>query len=226
MSVFSKRVGSWVCVFWGLLVSSPGWASTDEQVWFQWLALGKPTESFRLWLELQPRYSFGRGAWTTVLVRPGVGWQLSPSWSVWAGHLWLPALGGTAREEQRPWAQAMHASRWGSVSVVHRFRYEFRMFQGARPSSRVRYVLRVAVPVTAGEALSAVVADEIFWSIDGAEGVADAGFDQNRLFVGGMYRWSPHWAVDVGYLWLRQRRPAPEPDRTQHIALVALQTAF
>ena len=198
-------------------------ADTDAQSWMQFLSQGKLPSQVRLWTELQPRFGSGVGGLTTLLIRPAIGWQVTDDLSLWGGYAWAPLLKPTSRNEHRAWAQAIYVAQPFGGTFTQRLRMESRFFESASASAfRLRYQARLAIPVALENALSLVVYDEVFLSLNDASPVITSGFDQNRLFVGAFHRFSPQLAIDIGYLWNAVRRPGAPENRTNHVIMLSL----
>lgn len=205
----------------------PAHAESEAQSWVQFLSQGKLTQDLRLWAELQPRYSFDRGKMTTVLIRPGLGWQLTPELSVWAGWAWTPLLNPSWRNEHRLWTQAVYAVNLDSVTFTQRMRFETRFIENiSDPGLRLRYQVRFSVPVALEDALQLVVYDEVFISLNNPAPSIGSGFDQNRLFVGGFFRVSPHFAFDLGYMWNAVKNFQLATTKMNHVLMTSLYFPF
>ena len=73
----------------------------------------------RWFAEAQPRVSLTTGRFDRLLLRPAVGFQLTPEVSLWAGYGWTPSFTPSYRDEQRPWQQLLVEQRFGVVSLVN-----------------------------------------------------------------------------------------------------------
>jgi len=203
--------------------SAGAFADSDVQSWIQFLSQGKLTPQLRLWTEVQPRFGSGVGGLTTLMVRPGVGWQVNEEFSLWGGYAWTPLLKPTSRDEHRAWTQAIYVARPLGGTFTQRLRMELRSIEGASNSAfRLRYQARLAIAVALDNALSFVVYDEVFLSLNDASPIITSGFDQNRLFLGAFHRFSPELGLDIGYLWNAVRRPGAPENRTNHVVMISL----
>ncbi len=207
-----------------LLVTLPAMgADTEGQLWRQFLSQGKLGAKTRLWLEFQPRYGLTTGAFTTILLRPALGWQVTDAFSLWAGYAWTPLLKPTARDEHRAWLQGVVNLTPMGGTFSQRLRLEGRFIEGAAATAiRLRYMSRLAIPVATESALSAVFYDEVFLALNDASPVLVSGFDQNRAFLGLNYRFSPKVAVDFGYLCNVIDRAGTLPNRVNHVFMATL----
>lgn len=198
-------------------------ADSDAQSWIQLLSQGKLTPQLRLWNELQPRFGSGAGGLTTLMIRPAVGWQLTQEFSLWGGYAWTPLVKPTSRNEHRAWTQAIYVTQPTGGTFTQRLRMESRFIEGASATAfRLRYQARLAMPVALENALSLVLYDEIFLSLNDASPAITSGFDQNRLFLGVFHRFAPQLGLDIGYLWNAVRRPGAPENRTNHVVMLSL----
>lgn len=191
---------------------------SEGQVWIQLLSQGKMSERLRLWGEVQPRYSFSRGNFSTLLVRPALGWQINSSFTLWAGYAWTPLFNPTSRDEHRLWSQATFSFNFESLTFANRIRIESRFIGTApHPAYRLRYLARLLAPFSNAAPLSFVIYDEVFFALNSAPSVTDSGFDQNRLFFGIHHRISPDLSWETGYVWNAVNRPGSQSNRTNHV---------
>jgi hypothetical protein len=193
----------------------------EAQLWTQWLTQAKITSDLRIWAEVQPRYGFSTNGLTTILSRPGIGWQATPELSLWLGYAWTPLVRPSARDEHRIWTQASLALTAGDVKISQRLRIEARSIERSSPVAyRLRYMARAAIPLAQDGPLSAVIYDEVFLALNAASPAVAAGFDQNRLFLGINHRLSSALTADFGYLWNAINSPSPQPPRSNHVIML------
>ena len=181
---------------------------TDNQVWTAVLGnakLGDQSSGLSLWLDTHLR----RGdAGTVHIARPGIGWRLNPSLSVWAGYAWVPVFtdGADAVHEHRAWQQLILKTKLDSgLALQSRTRFEQR-FSGAGDDTafRIREFVRVGHPLRGPFGL--VAWDELFIGLNDVDWGASAGFDQNRLFLGGSAKIAGGLRVEMGYLFVYLNR--------------------
>ena len=175
---------------------------TQLQVWNSVTVTGDlapAKDGVALWFDGHLR----RGdAGTTVIVRPGIGYRLSPGWSVWAGYAWIPSFtdGGDRRDEHRIWQQAIGTLKRGALTLSLRGRLEQRMGDGDDLGHRLRTQARLAwTPSNAPVGL--VVWDEVFVALNDADWGQRQGVDQNRLFAGVSAPVGGGARVEAGYLF-------------------------
>lgn len=152
----------------------------------------------RLWLDVHAR----RDATKTVgIVRPALGWALTPRLIAFAGYAWVPSAadGEGITSEHRLWQQLWWTVDVGPVGVRPRLEERFGSGDAAL---RARVFTRAQVPIHGP--LSWVVWDEPFVALTNSVFVP-AGFDQNRLFVGPALQYEAI-RVEAGYLDQRSWR--------------------
>ena len=143
------------------------------------------------------------------------------------GYAWTPLLNPTSRDEHRVWAQGIYLTNLGTVALTQRARFETRFIESiSDPTLRLRYQARLAFPLALEKALQLIIYDEVFVLLNSTSPSIQSGLDQNRLFLGGFYRFSPQLALDVGYLWNAVRRPQLGDTRTNHVAMLSLYFSY
>lgn len=172
--------------------------TSDGQVWVQGIVRVKLTERLRLWLEAQPR--IGGDGLRQLLLRPAVGWQVTPNWSIWQGYGFTPGF-DPYRRENRLYQESLYDHSFGSLRMVNRTRLEERFIEGVEGVSlRARHLLRFTHPVDAAKRWFVAVSDEAFATLNDASGGPQSGFDQNRAYVGLRWQATQALALEIGYL--------------------------
>jgi Protein of unknown function (DUF2490) len=169
----------------------------DLAVWEALFVQVAPSETsgLRIWMDAQARRDEDQ---IQGIVRPGIGWALSPQVALWAGYAWIPsaAPGDPLSSEHRAWQQVTWTEAIGPVVVGVRPRLEQRFAPNAGPGVRGRLFARAQLDIV--RPLGLVVWDEPFLSMIDSD-FGPAGFDQNRLFVGPCLRYE-EVRVEVGYM--------------------------
>ena len=143
----------------------------------------------RWWFDGQARFSQQADGLGQTIVRPGLGWALNESTSVWIGYGWIRDYdyfpSGDDRDENRIWQQLLwngSVSRW---SVQSRTRLEQRFVEGGDDVGwRLREFVKVVYPLIKSGRIRFAAYEEIFINLNDTDWGARAGFDQNRLFLG------------------------------------------
>jgi hypothetical protein len=208
-------------------VSAAQAVEQDEQSWTLLTAQGHPAEKVRLYGELQPRLTLPDLKVDRMLWRGAVGYDLSPSLSLWAGYGWTPlygdkSFGGGFRNEQRGFLQLLSTMKPMGGTLVNRTRLEDRLIEGADPSFRLRHMLRYTHAFEAGSPWLWAAHDEAFVNLNAAGGqkALSQGFDQNRLYVG-VDRVIGQVTLEAGYLMNYMHRATMPEDLLGHVLLLS-----
>lgn len=185
-----------------------GWAGTFQNY--------KINKRIGFYFDAQWRSTARLQQMNALLLRPGINFYLSPSFTATAGYAFIPQQrifsGVTGYlPEHRVWEQLVftHKVKPVHATVSHRLRHEHRVLpryhaednqlvrDGQRYAGRVRYFTRgiVAMSRNKDKGPFAAVQNEIFFH------TADGGsFDQNRAYVAAGYRMSKQFDVELGYM--------------------------
>ena len=204
----------------GLALSTPVAAEgggdylSDFQTWGNITAIGSLSvvnpklEKWRYWLEGQGRFGDNSTQFSQALIRPGVGYQVHRTTSVWLGYAWAPTtspFAKTAFDEQRMWQQVLWQDRFSFGTVASRSRLEQRWspWQSDDVAHRYRHLVRVLLPLPQAPAYGLVLANEVFIHLNNAHWTAtgpETGFDQNRAFAGVAYTFNKNVRTEIGYM--------------------------
>lgn len=194
----------------------------DHAVWAGAAATHEVTGGERrlaLWLDVHRRQDT---AATSMIIRPGIGLFIEPWLSVWAGYAWTPVYPDDAarRDEHRFWHQL-----WINTPIGHGFAFQSRSRMEHRfaPNSddvahRFRQFIRLGW-MHATQPVGFVIWDELFVGLADADWGAVDGYDQNRLFVGPVFRIASWARVEPGYLMVHLDRM---PNRLVHAVAINL----
>lgn len=222
----------WCAVLW-LLVAGDGGAVPfqDFQVWTNVTATGSlvrlsPTmERLHYWIEMQGRFGNDSTTLSQGIIRPGLGYSLTPHASVWVGYAYVPTMEPFAsndRNEQRVWEQLVWSIGAGLGTLNTRTRLEQRFRPpGSDVGWRFREQLKLTWPFIEAPAFSIVVSDEIFINLNRPSWTTE-GFNQNRFFIGFAYFLDQHVKTEIGYLNQFQNRDGA-PNELHHILALAVQ---
>lgn len=205
-----------------LLVSLAAPAAAEEndfQSWTSLVATGALRDRVVGSLEVSGRFSFERRQPDVILIRPAVGYRVSPAVTVWAGYARASNLIDGTRDthEDRFFAQLdWQWGRVGAVTLATRTRVEHRdVRRAADIGYRARFRLRATAPVNA-KGVTAIVQTEPFVALNTTDWGQRAGFDQVRTFVGAGLPIVKRVTLETGYQNRYQRRVA-RADRNDHI---------
>jgi hypothetical protein len=195
---------------------------TDHAVWAGAAAtqeLNSGDYRLALWLDLHRRQD---SPTASMIIRPGIGLFVRPWLSFWAGYAWTPVYpdGAARRDEHRFWSQVWinHALGKG-FAFQSRSRFEHRFAPDSDDvAHRFRQFVRLGW-MHATQPVGFVVWDELFVGLADADWGAVEGYDQNRLFVGPVFRIASWARVEPGYLLVHLDR---SPNRLVHAVAVNL----
>lgn len=177
----------------------------DVQTWWALFATGnfyqgKTKTQFKYWLDGQQRMGEHSHLSTQRLIRPGLGYALSETSSVWLGAAWcytgIP-LTRLPHSERRIWQQFLWMKTYAQLRLSSRTRLEQRFLEN-RPDTiwRLREMVKMVSPFTHKPQFAFVGSDEVF--VHHNKNIQ--GFDQNRFFVGIAYTINPTITTEIGYL--------------------------
>lgn len=168
--------------------------------------------NWRGFLELQPRITNDVSQLGVIIVRPGIGYAITPNATIWAGYgLQATEYGDTGNYglENRAW-QGFY---WKDTAAKKQFIWEMRNRMEERflpANSEVSYRWRTRLR---GEYLlqeyqpwlkpwSVIASNEVFVNFNSNTNNSQlpAGFNQNRAYVGIGYRFAPEFQIETGYL--------------------------
>jgi hypothetical protein len=199
-------------------------AQEDFQIWLPLTLTARYTESFGGYYEIQPRLGDDASEVTQLILRTSLDWYFAPGWAASLGYGWTPTISPRYADENRIYQQLRYIGEGKFGQVTSRTRFEQRWIQNTSGTAlRLRSLLRGQIPLTDDRAWSAVVSDEVFVNLDSVTDGPQAGFDQNRFFLGVNRVLHPRASIDVGYQL--QAIDTTEPgfaDRVNHILLIQL----
>lgn len=177
----------------------------------------------RLYAEAQPRIGNNYHEISQLILRPAVGYQVTPTWSVWGGYGWTPTFFPNYVDEHRFFQQSLFENRFPRLEMQNRTRLEQRSIQGAGGLAwRARHQVRVARSLTTTNRWQAVVYDEVFWNLNSTPTGPKSGFDQNRFYIGAAYNADKHTRFELGYLAAHINPPNNRPNRRLDVLLFAV----
>jgi hypothetical protein len=179
--------------------------STDTGNWFLYFGNQKINNRWNWHNELQYRnYNFA-GDLEQLLLRTGIGYNLSQNNNnLLLGYAYVhsePYIAGTDEKlntnEHRIFQQFISKQQFGRVNILHRYRFEQR-FIGEDFKMRARYFLSLNVPINKKEmeknAVYASAYNEIFINTEANY------FDRDRIYGGLGYCFNKNFKVEVGVM--------------------------
>lgn len=199
-------------------------AQEDGQVWLAQFSTIEIGRKVLLFSDVQFRLTDGADRLGQVLVRPAVGYRITPSDTLFMGYAYVRTepLGGTPTDEHRMFQQALVrvVGGPGKTTVTSRTRLEQRWLEGRKGTGwRLRQQVRLDAPVASG--LNAILWAEPFVNLDTTSWGQRAGFDQLRGFAGAGVPIAAGIAIEAGYSGQYVNR-FNAPDRMNHIGSLSL----
>ncbi len=223
---FKVRLQAVVIVFLLVIVFGGGvaWAATkhDGQLWVPLYNRFELGETYRGWFEVNPRFGDTISEIDQLLIRPAIGYQIAPSLSLWQGYAWITNYQPRFRDEHRLYQEVSYRRNFSYGGILSRTRLEERFVQDAGGVAiRAREMLRADVPLGDGRMWGFVIYDELFVNLNTVRRGPEAGFDQNRLFVGVHRKVNKDLSFDFGYQNQTINTSGPNfADRMNHILLM------
>jgi len=197
-----------------LLLSTPCavFAKSHED-WSTWLSTTYQTDvnggPYLAFLELAPRFKDDSSQLAQFIIRPLVGYKVTPKFQLWLGYTWQGEYDPAIKFEDAT-EDLMQQVQWidhvtPELNVQYRFRLEQRFFADADPGHRMRHRIRLQYTFPGSDAYLIAI-DELFLylnSLDGSprEHSVQPGLNQNRTYAGIGYKLTPKVSLDTGYQW-------------------------
>lgn len=213
--------------------------NTDFQTWIPININLKLGEQLRGFFEIHPRIGDDTSHLTSMMVRPAIGWAISPQLSIWAGYL-MSADAAKDKNgryldrygiENRVW----QGLTWKDMTDDKQFiwemrnRLEERFLSGkSDPSIRWRTRFRFEYLIPEFSSWSIIASEEIFVNLnDNSDDVQlQTGLNQNRGYIGIGYRFAPEFQIETGYLEQHVWRRAGRADQNVSVWVTNLNINF
>lgn len=175
----------------------------DFQSWNQITGTYHITPEWMVNMDAQARFNHDAGDLGQVIMRPSFGYQLDKHWSLWLGYAYQGSYNahknGSFNDEHRVFQQLSYADQIGDLKYSARTRVEERTydFKDLDANVRARQMFRLEYPIAAG--FYAAGQEEVFVNLSGNQ-AAQTGFDQNRLWAGIGYYFTPKIKLETGYM--------------------------
>ena len=181
------------------------------------------------WVDAQARYPDAGSGINQLLIRPGIGYSISPTMTVWAGYARFRTHGasGNTVTEDRYWQQlSWRLGNVGDAAWSTRFRLEQRdLSTGSDTGVVLRAQLKYVRKLSAGGDTDFIASVEPFVDLKDTDWGADSGLSQNRLYFGLGWKLTNKTGLEVGYQ-NQYRFVDTGPDRMDHLGMIALKTRF
>lgn len=156
----------------------------------------------RVWLEGQSRWDDNWDHWYQGMARAALGYSLSERATVWLGYTFLPTqnLGKPYIAQQDLWPAFRYVLPVSYGTWSFRTMWESNFLRGNQVRERPRLMIRFMHPFEAEPRLNLVAWDEVFVRVNSTQWGGQAGFDQNRAFLGLGWTFNPNFRTELGYL--------------------------
>lgn len=184
---------------------------------------GRDQPGLRWWFDGQLRYLDDSGGYNQSIMRPAIGYAITPDVALWWGYAWvntLPTSGAPAFNENRMWEQMTWTGDVGRAKLLSRSRLEQRFVEtGDDTGWRFRQSMKIERPFEAQPRLSQVAWDETFFDLNETDWGQQGSFSQNRLFLGLGWKCSGENSPKIEFGYLNQFiRGGDSNDRSNHVA--------
>lgn len=202
MRPFSKILAAFLAV----LPGAPALAATteDEQMWVNITALGSIKGDLVYFAEVQPRVGNGVSRLSQLLIRPAIGWKITPTLTLYQGyaHVVLPQQGARDRNEERSFQQLSWVHKIGRFELQTRTRLEQRWLSNGNDTGwRLRQFVRGEYPLTdKPKGVAAMAWVEEFVALKDTDWGARKGHDQLRVFTGVEVPLAGRSTIELGYM--------------------------
>ncbi len=218
-----RRIAAlWVAVLacgWALPLHA---AEDDVRLWTTGVVSGELRKGLRGSVAVQARFRDDVSDLERVVVSPSLTLSLTKGIGATLGYdaHFIDSPGDSI--EHRAWQQLGAVQPLLGTDAQARFRLEERFIEGVGGAAlRGRLLLGFKLPV-AGSRWSFEAHNELFWNLTShGGGGPDAGFDQNRLFVGFGRPLSASTRASLGYLLQYVDRDG-RPDAANHALSIAV----
>lgn len=238
---FLHQLGSAAGIAAALTISSGVQAgeNTDFQTWVPININLKLGEKLRGFLELQPRIGDDTSHLTSMMIRPAIGWAITPQMTLWAGYLMSADAAKDSKGryldrygvENRVW----QGLTWKDMTDDKQFIWEMRnrleerfMSGKSDPSIRWRTRFRFEYLIPEFSSWSIIASEEIFVNLNDNSDDAQlqTGLNQNRGYIGVGYRFAPEFQIETGYLEQHVWRRAGKADLNNSVWMTNLNLNF
>ncbi len=143
---------------------------------------------------LSPRLQNTLSEMDVVLLRSVLNYEFDRDLVLSAAYDWFRVFNRDSSYENRFWQQVYyrHDSPIEDLRVFHRFRVDERMLEDMDTQVRLRYM--IGLEKNLNPSLVLQLSDELMLNLN-----ADAGLDQNRVYLGLLKTFNPSLSMNAGY---------------------------
>jgi hypothetical protein len=181
--------------------------ASDSQVWTSITAMvpaSKDSPKIRYWLESQNRIGDEVSQLSQFILRPGIGYELTPTTSIWLGYARIYTAAPFTSDpfdENRIWQQILWSKRLSHLQATVRGRLEQRFMPNSIHTEwRYRQLFKGAFTIPRHDKYTFILSNEIFFHLNDFNHQNNQGFDQNRVFTGFGYKTNKNTTLEIGYL--------------------------
>lgn len=195
-----------------------GDANSDFQTWIPVNINVKMGEQLRGFFEIQPRVGNDSSHMVSMMLRPAIGWAITPKASIWAGYLMSADSKNLYSNQYLIENRAWQGFTWRDMAEDKQFIWEMRnrleerfLPHNSDPSIRWRTRFRTEYIIDESP-VSLIASEEIFVNLNDNAYNANlkAGAQQNRAYIGFGYRFVPEFQIESGYLYQHVWRKTTE----------------
>ncbi|MGQ3685305.1 MAG: DUF2490 domain-containing protein [Candidatus Loosdrechtia sp.] len=200
-----------------------GRTASDYQIWNLLYFQRSITGNFSGYFELQPRFGDNASEPDRLLIRPALVYHLNERNSFWVGYLAMPVFQGNKGTEHRYWSQFLYQRKSANLEFSSRSRLELRDIPDVKDwAVRFRQMGRLAGPISHDKTFYWALWNEVLVNLNSTSGGPQAGYDQNRFFLGIGRKLRNAISVELGYLMNHINIPANTSDRINHAAFLMI----
>jgi hypothetical protein len=193
----------------GLTILIPRPAAGTENEWEQWSTLTfkhQFTPEIGASLGLRMRFDDDVSRAKDLTIRPAIVVKGAGGMNLGVGYDHIEGLPGGAINEDRAWQSIDYEFQMIGIPLGHRFRVEERFIEDVSGLVvRARYRLRLKHELT-DSPWYFEGSDEVFVNLNSQGEGPDAGFDQNRVFLGLGRDLTPRHGLKFGYQFAYQEK--------------------
>jgi hypothetical protein len=210
-------------------------ATSDFQSWIPININANLTQQLRGFLEFQPRVGNDNSHLTSMMIRPSIGWALSPQATLWAGYLMSADSVSPSSDKYLIENRAWQGFSWKDTANNKQFIWEMRnrleerfLARNADPSFRWRTRFRIEQLIPNYSSWSVIASEEIFVNLNDNENNPQlkAGAQQNRTYLGIGYRFAPEFQIETGFLYQHVWKKEPAGDQNNKVWMTNLNINF
>ena len=187
-------------------IALPGFSNSYNKLWGT-ASLFYQYKQLLYTVEPQLRLVNRAGIYEQSLLNAGIGTTIRPQLQLWLGQTYSnysdrnnvsEDVGNTVTNEYRIWEQLLW-KRPFSDEFSSRLRLEERRaFEASAWAVRIRERAYWTIPLT--ETVSSALNDEIFLNLKSVRWVSTSTLDQNRLYLGIFYKFTPTIGLNISYM--------------------------